>query len=210
MAASTAIRASVDSLPALAAAYAAINAGTPSATVLEQLAQVTETLLAQVNTLTEQLNEARTCPVTQLPTRAAWNALAAQVCTTGTTAVLLIDLNGFKAVNDTHGHAAGDAVLAATGERLKNWAEEFGYAGRLGGDEFAVVMRQENPMDMALSIMNLRARLCEPVVHDGVNLSVGAALGAATVRGRTTEALSEAMGRADRRMYRDKGRYGRR
>ncbi|MGP3750043.1 GGDEF domain-containing protein [Streptomyces sp. IBSNAI001] len=205
---STAIRAVVDPASALVAAHAEIENGAPSLGVLAQLTQLTEVLLNQVETLAEQLTEARTCPVTQLPTRAAWNALAEEVCTSGAAVVLLIDLNDFKPVNDAHGHAAGDAVLAATGARLRSWTDGRGYAGRLGGDEFVAVIRDEP--HLAVAISNLRDQLHHPISYDGTRLSVAAAIGVATVPGNTPEALSAAMSRADRRMYRDKGRPGRR
>ncbi|MFC9816559.1 GGDEF domain-containing protein [Streptomyces virginiae] len=208
MTTSTAIRAVIDPASALLAARTEIESGAPSLGVLAQLTQLTEVLLTQVETLAEQLTEARTCPVTQLPTRAAWNALAEEVCASGAAVVLLIDLNDFKPVNDAHGHAAGDAVLAATGGRLRAWADGRGYAGRLGGDEFVVVVRDEPPLAVAIS--DLRDELHNPVSHDGARLSVGAAIGVAAVPGYTPEALSAAMSRADRRMYRDKGRPGRR
>lgn len=208
MTTSIAVRAVIDPASALGAARAEIETGAPSVGVLAQLTQLTEVLLTQVEMLAEQLTEARTCPVTQLPTRAAWNVLAEGVCASGAAVVLLIDLNDFKPVNDAHGHAAGDAVLAATGERLRTWADGRGYAGRLGGDEFVIVVRGEPHLAMAIS--DLRGQLHAPVFHDGTRLSVGAAIGVATVPGCTPEALSAAMNRADRRMYRDKGRPGRR
>ncbi|MFE3609349.1 GGDEF domain-containing protein [Streptomyces goshikiensis] len=208
MTTSTAVRAVIDPASALLAARTEIESGAPSLGVLAQLTQLTEVLLVQVETLAEQLTEARTCPVTQLPTRAAWNALAEEVCASGAAVVVLIDLNDFKPVNDAHGHAAGDAVLAATGGRLRAWVDGRGYAGRLGGDEFAVVVRDE-PL-LAAAISDLRNRLHASISHGGTRLSVGAAIGLAAVPGGTQEALSEAMGRADRRMYRDKGRPGRR
>ncbi|WP_051853524.1 GGDEF domain-containing protein [Streptomyces sp. NRRL S-146] len=208
MTTSTAVRAVIDPASALVAARAEIENGAPSVGVLAQLAQLSEVLLGQVENLAEQLTEARTCPVTQLPTRAAWNALAEEVCASGSAVVLLIDLNDFKPVNDAHGHAAGDAVLAATGERLRTWANGRGYAGRLGGDEFVVVVQDEPRLAAAIS--DLRDRLHASISHGGTRLSVGAAIGVATVPGNTPEALSRAMSKADRRMYRDKGRPGRR
>src|SRR5687768_16180710 len=58
-----------------------------------------------------------------------------------TVSLALIDLDNFKGLNDTHGHKAGDALLQAVGQRLRQLAEDTaGFAGRLGGDEFAVVL----------------------------------------------------------------------
>lgn len=208
MTTSTAVRAVIDPASALVEARAEIQNGAPSLEVLARLTQLAEVLLTQVETLADELTEARTCPVTQLPTRTAWKALAEEVCAAGDAVVLLIDLNDFKPVNDAHGHATGDAVLAATGKRLGAWADGRGYAGRLGGDEFAVVARDEPRLAEAIS--DLRDQLHAPISHGGIRLSVGAAMGVASVLGSTPEALSAGMHTADRRMYRDKGRPGRR
>ncbi|WP_163368317.1 GGDEF domain-containing protein, partial [Enterobacter hormaechei] len=55
------------------------------------------------------------------------------------TAVFMLDLNGFKAINDTHGHAAGDAILRAAAGRIADAVRDGDCAARLGGDEFAVI-----------------------------------------------------------------------
>ncbi|MGG7568979.1 GGDEF domain-containing protein [Streptomyces sirii] len=82
------------------------------------------------------------------------------------TLVLLVDLDHFKALNDTHGHAAGDQALAATSERLAYWAGTRGVVGRLGGDEFAVATRI-GPSRRELSLAQLARVLTEPVDVDG-------------------------------------------
>ncbi|QKZ20275.1 GGDEF domain-containing protein [Streptomyces chartreusis] len=201
-------RATVDPAAALTAARAELHTGQPSLNTLAQLAQVTETLLAQVDHLADQLTEARTCPLTGLPTRTLWRAQAEEVAATGPTAVIMVDLNDFKPVNDSLGHAAGDAVLAEIGSRAGTWASGRGCAGRLGGDEFAFAVRDEPGLMRAITA--LRGRLAAPIVHDSLHLVVGASLGAARVHGPTPQALSEALHKADQRMYREKGQTGRR
>jgi diguanylate cyclase (GGDEF)-like protein len=201
-------RAIVDPAAALASARTELHTGQPSLNTLAQLAQVTETLLAQVGLLADQLTEARLCPLTGLPTRALWLAQAEEVVTTGPSVVIMIDLNGFKPVNDRFGHAAGDAVLAEVGARAGEWARGRGCAGRLGGDEFVLAVREEPGLDKAIAA--LRRRLSAPIGYDSQRLMIGAALGAARVYGQTPRALSGALHRADRRMYRDKGQAGRR
>ncbi|MFD8034680.1 GGDEF domain-containing protein [Streptomyces sp. NPDC059717] len=87
-----------------------------------------------------RLRAARIDPLTGLPTRALFTSRALRVTARRPLSVLLLDVDCFKHVNDTFGHAAGDAVLAAIGRRLQQWcAEHHGFAGRLGGDEFAAV-----------------------------------------------------------------------
>ncbi|MFF0170710.1 GGDEF domain-containing protein [Streptomyces prasinus] len=95
-------------------------------------------------------------------------------------AMVLVDQDHFKAVNDTMGHAAGDTVLAATAARLTAWAGPRAAVGRLGGDEFAVVLE--------LPAARLEQRLAQliwmlhtPVVlEDGRIVDVAASVGAAT------------------------------
>ncbi|MFE4832929.1 GGDEF domain-containing protein [Streptomyces sp. NPDC056672] len=200
--------ATIDPAAALAAARTELRTGQPSLNTLAQLTQVTEILLAQVGLLADQLTEARLCPLTGLPTRALWLAQAEEVVTTGPSVVVMIDLNGFKPVNDRFGHAAGDAVLAEVGARAGEWARGRGCAGRLGGDEFVLAIREEPGLGQAIT--DLRRRLIAPIGYDSRRLMVGAALGVARVYGRTPRALSGALHRADLRMYRDKGQAGRR
>ncbi|MET7701340.1 GGDEF domain-containing protein [Streptomyces sp. NPDC005485] len=90
--------------------------------------------------MARRLRVARTDPLTGLPTRDAFTSRALRATTRPGISVLLLDLNHFKHVNDSHGHAAGDTLLAAVGQRLQQWCTELGgFAGRLGGDEFAAV-----------------------------------------------------------------------
>ncbi|MGW1549432.1 GGDEF domain-containing protein [Streptomyces sp. NPDC002346] len=93
--------------------------------------------------LTHRLATARRDPLTGLRTRAGWTALAERVIRRHRDAVvLLLDLDDFKNLNDSHGHVAGDFALAVTAERLAAWCGRHGIAGRLGGDEFVAIARQ--------------------------------------------------------------------
>jgi diguanylate cyclase (GGDEF)-like protein len=83
--------------------------------------------------------------LTQLPNRAAWQdaleqAIARVRRAHAPLAVMYLDLNGFKAVNDRLGHAAGDEVLKAFAARLRNATRQSDFVARLGGDEFAVML----------------------------------------------------------------------
>ncbi|WTD01051.1 GGDEF domain-containing protein (plasmid) [Streptomyces sp. NBC_01650] len=93
------------------------------------------------------------------------------------TVVCLVDLDHFKGLNDTHGHAAGDTALAATGERLAQWAGPNGVVGRLGGDEFAVATRRQDGIEQHLQ--DLVDVLHEPVPTQAGPLPVAASVGAA-------------------------------
>jgi diguanylate cyclase (GGDEF)-like protein len=152
-----------------------------------------------------RLAAARRDPLTNLLTRDGWQKAALRHTLRGNSAVAVIDLDGFKGINDTYGHAAGDAVLTATGHRLYLWAGTAnGTAGRLGGDEFALVFTAD---DFQARIEQLHALLTAPVDWQGQQLAVGASIGAVPTDGLTP---SEALAHADEAMYEVKGNGGRR
>ena len=93
-------------------------------------------------------------------------------------AVCMIDLDSFKFVNDTRGHAAGDALLAAVGERLRSWARDGRIAARYGGDEFAVFIPDVESAECALEhASSLRSLFDAPVDIGGAVLDVTASIG---------------------------------
>lgn len=155
--------------------------------------------------LYQRLGRGRLDPLTGLLTRDGWSQHAQRVLRRHrTAAVILCDLDDFKPVNDVHGHAAGDAVLAATGQRLAAWCAGVGAAGRLGGDEFVAVLKDDERLDDRLA--DLAELIRHPVVHDGQVLRVGASVGAAYRSQLQTPDLSTALATADAAMYRAKGR----
>lgn len=115
--------------------------------------------------------------------------------------LMIIDLDGFKGVNDTYGHAAGDAVLVEIGRRLRGLLRNTGLAARLGSDEFAVLVSGFAPDSATELAERLWARLHDPIeLPDDVSrVSVGASIGLA-VAGATTDA-GTLMGLADVAMY---------
>lgn len=117
--------------------------------------------------------------------------------------LLYFDLDGFKDINDQHGHAAGDAVLAHVSKLLAENVRESDIVGRLGGDEFGVILaRAENDAAQrkAESLVNI---ICsQPVMYDGRKLSVSCSFGIYTFQ--KGEDASEAIARADRAMYETK------
>ncbi|MFF3982705.1 GGDEF domain-containing protein [Streptomyces sp. NPDC001828] len=174
-------------------------------TALAEVVPAAEELLAQVADLQGQLAQARTCPVTGLPTRSAWTTQAQDVLAAGPAAVLLADLDAFKPVNDRFGHAAGDAVLAAVGARLAEWAAAEGaVAGRLGGDEFAVAL-PDGP-GLAARTARLHTLLTAPIAYRDLTLTVGASIGTARTAGLADATVSAALKQADAAMYQVKGR----
>jgi diguanylate cyclase (GGDEF)-like protein len=134
---------------------------------------------------------------------------AAAAARTGTAcAVLLIDLDGFKPVNDSHGHAAGDAVLVAVAQRLEQTLPVDHFAGRMGGDEFAVVLGPGAELRIEDCAEQISNRIRRPINYAGREIRVGASIGIAVAPadGRTAASL---IATADVRMYQRK-RGGRR
>ncbi len=124
-------------------------------------------------------------------------------------AVLMLDLDGFKQINDTLGHEKGDQVLQEIARRLHSSTLEYDTAARLGGDEFAVVLRRLRRADDVSAVAHrLRDALIRPIDIDGVPRFIGASIGAAVYaeHGRSSAELLRA---ADAAMYRAKrGREG--
>jgi diguanylate cyclase (GGDEF)-like protein len=122
-------------------------------------------------------------PLTGLPNRRMFNEhlrrmIAARQRGQGEFALLLIDLDGFKPVNDTLGHAVGDALLVAIGNQLLSLVRETDLAARLGGDEFAVLLSQTSGIDaIELTCARIVRKLGEPLVVAGHSVHVGASIG---------------------------------
>jgi diguanylate cyclase (GGDEF)-like protein len=94
-------------------------------------------------------------------------------------AVLYIDLDGFKQVNDRYGHLAGDQVLVVVGERLSEIVRGADVVARIGGDEFCVLATVANPEAARLLGERIEATMLRPITIDGITLSVGATVGIA-------------------------------
>ena len=118
--------------------------------------------------------------------------------------VLFIDLDDFKLVNDTQGHAAGDELLRETARRLQSSLRDGDTVARISGDEFPVVLSDlSKPEDAALVAQKIIDRLAAPAVVQGQEVAVTASIGIATFPGDgdNAEAL---LGAADAAMYRAK------
>ncbi len=124
------------------------------------------------------------------------------------TCVLVLDLDGFKAVNDEHGHPTGDAVLVAVAERLTGVLRASDTAARLGGDEFAVVCENTERADAERLAARLREVLPCTLTPAGTTVQVGLSIGIGSIDGGTDpEYAQDALVReADAAMYVDKAR----
>ncbi|ALO45613.1 GGDEF domain-containing protein [Pseudohongiella spirulinae] len=157
------------------------------------------------------LQLAREDALTGLPNRRSIDELIGQSLTDHRRseerfAVIMIDVNDFKQVNDSFGHSAGDFLLREVALRLQNAIRESDFAGRLGGDEFVVLARHiDNNNSLDLLIERIRSHLNGPLTMPSgiyhVEVSIGAAL--CPDDGVTADQL---LGAADTRMYRDKNR----
>ncbi|WP_229074047.1 sensor domain-containing diguanylate cyclase [Actinoplanes sp. DH11] len=121
----------------------------------------------------------------------------------GDAAVLLIDLNGFKQINDTYGHSTGDAVLRHVAGVLRAGTAPGDVPARLGGDEFAVLVAGGDATAAERLAARLRTALTEPAQVAGRSLPVGASIGVACGPATDPDHLLNA---ADLRMYEEKQR----
>ena len=120
-------------------------------------------------------------------------------------AVLCLDLDSFKSVNDTLGHPAGDALLAETAKRIQNAVRQQDLVARLGGDEFAVLVRGKHAARDAQRIARrILSAIVEPVMVHGTQVITSTSIGLATADAgaRDADAL---MRRADLALYAAKG-----
>jgi diguanylate cyclase (GGDEF)-like protein len=115
-------------------------------------------------------------------------------------ALVYLDLDGFKAVNDRHGHAAGDAVLKAVAMVLMRHVRASDVVARLGGDEFAVLLWELTEADVERKARSLEAAVARTTAtHAGAALSVAASAGVALLL--PLDKPADVLERADRAMY---------
>ena len=123
-------------------------------------------------------------------------------------AIAFCDIDNFKAINDAHGHPAGDEVIRAIGEIFIRQTRQTDIVGRIGGDEFAVVLTHVNAEAAAAKAEALAATIAtERVLHKGASIYISAAYGLTHLdAGDTAE---RALARADEAMYADKALHRR-
>jgi len=164
-------------------------------------------------TAAEQAHQAAHDALTGLPNRVSFTrhlglAMDAARAGGGSVAVVLLDLDGFKDVNDTLGHHCGDQLLTRVGPRIARTLREGELVARLGGDEFGLVLTTDRDGDAAVGdVLAVLRRVLhafdEPFVVDGVTLSLAASAGVA-VGPEHGESPSALLQHADVAMYRAK------
>lgn len=120
-------------------------------------------------------------------------------------AVLFLDLDGFKLINDALGHQAGDRVLAAVGDRIRRELRSVDTGARFGGDEFAVLLHDTDPEGALRVAHRVQAVLAEQLDLDGADVAVRASIGIAT-GSVGQESAEDVLRDADAAMYRAKSR----
>ncbi len=151
--------------------------------------------------------------LTELPNRSLFNDRLQQALNKAkrfhcSFAILFLDLDGFKEVNDTFGHQKGDLVLQQVAKRLKSSVRESDTLARLGGDEFSYLLEDIKDEKTAFSISNkILTALAEPFLVEGREVTVTASIGISLYPGDgdDTESLLK---KADAAMYRAKGSGG--
>ncbi|UNO44223.1 GGDEF domain-containing protein [Streptomyces sp. MST-110588] len=153
--------------------------------------------------MSAELEQARYDPLTGLLTRVGFEQCASRMLEVGPSAVLLIDLDGLKGLNDHFGHDAGDAAIRATGASLHDVVESYpgAVAGRLGGDEFAAVVPLPEAVALPWLLRGLHEAITAPVRHRGRDLAVGASIGVCLTADLPAVSLPLALRLADEAMY---------
>jgi diguanylate cyclase (GGDEF)-like protein len=145
-------------------------------------------------------------PLTGLASRSAFHERLAEAMTARPgrggvpdVGLIYIDLDDFKLINDTYGHAAGDVVLQTVGERLRRRTRPQDTAGRLGGDEFAVLAPRITPVGLRRLAERIGTSLAGQLLVQGRPIRLGASLG--TYLGRPGDDPVECLRQADLAMY---------
>jgi diguanylate cyclase (GGDEF)-like protein/PAS domain S-box-containing protein len=132
------------------------------------------------------------------------SAIAERVDRRGEVAVVFLDLDGFKAVNDSQGHAIGDNLLTLVADRLRRCVGPGDTVARLGGDEFAIlVVGPDSERDATKVAVRIREVLTKPFVLDGREVTLAASVGIA-ITDAGNETADQVLRNADLAMYRSK------
>ena len=166
-----------------------------------------KSLINQLDTTLAELREhearlrhqAHTDGLTGLANRTHFHEQLETALARGRISVLLVDLDGFKAVNDTLGHAAGDVLLISVADKMRASLRAGDVAARLGGDEFAVLLRDCAGAEAEETARRILDALSVPVEISGTTIRAAASIGAA--RAEPGEGAGALIRRADVAMY---------
>ena len=160
--------------------------------------------LREANGAAEAFALSRTDDLTLLPNRrSVYARLDEAMASGGQLGLMLLDLDGFKEVNDTLGHAAGDSVLQLVAHRVRQALPSSVLVGRLGGDEYAIVVDSHDPLLLLETANVVLDVVRQPTLVDGIELSTTASIGI-TSRTPQDTLSTELLRRADVAMYQAK------
>lgn len=151
--------------------------------------------------------QAESDPLTGLANRSVFQARYREVVSDSlnygfASALVLIDLDRFKELNDTFGHSAGDACLCEVAQRLGRAFRNAGLVARLGGDEFALILRAPTSPDRIADVLQQAiVMLSRPLFWNGLRLEVGASIGVALVGRPHRRPITELFTEADIALY---------
>jgi diguanylate cyclase (GGDEF)-like protein len=147
--------------------------------------------------------EAMTDPLTSLRNRRAVDLVLERLCAARASFGLLhLDLDFFKAVNDSLGHAAGDFVLESVGRILREQLRAEDCAARIGGDEFLViVVGRSDPKTLEAIAERIIARICQPMDFEGETCRVSASIGIVRSNDMAVPEPTQLLATADRALY---------
>lgn len=172
-----------------------------------QLADARKRIADQSELIEEAAQQARIDALTGLANRRALNEFL-QSCLDAiqpgeTAGLVLLDIDHFKAFNDTYGHTTGDAVLAAFARNLKRFCKQECYAARYGGEEFAVILTGRDGISLAQKAAGLRKFVSEQSIgFESLQLKITASAGLSLLS--PGESLQAACERSDEGLYRAK------
>ncbi len=176
---------------------------------LSGVASLAATALDSVALLEEVRHQALHDPVTELANSRLFEdrvtqSLAIARRNGGCLAMLFVDLDRFKAVNDAHGHKVGDELLRAVAERLLLTVRDEDTVARIGGDEFGLVLQDATSRDAAAEVgERILSAMNDPFLVHGLTLSIGASIGI-TMFPETFDTYETVISRADSAMYQAK------
>jgi diguanylate cyclase (GGDEF)-like protein len=120
-------------------------------------------------------------------------------------AVLMLDIDHFKVINDRRGHAAGDTALRYLVDRLRSGVRQIDLVGRLGGEEFAIILPAIQPQAALLMAERIRGMIAgAPACHEGTDIPLTVSVGVAMAQ-PTDRSLDQVLARADAALYSAKG-----
>jgi diguanylate cyclase (GGDEF)-like protein len=176
-------------------------------TAMEALAAVSSDAFARLQLGEDMTHLARHDLLTNLPNRGLLldrldHALQMSRRRRSNIALMFLDLDGFKPVNDRFGHAAGDAVLVDVAQRLTGCVRESDTVARLGGDEFAILLEDVRPSEVDAACQRVLASLASGAVVSGHQVQLSASIGVAF--GETGNSAEHLLRNADMAMYQAK------